>query len=140
MSRGASSTAIIIALLLTVAATASRAAIVAGQVDDFQNNSTSGWGGGDNLTIVDGGPSGAGDLYLHFESFGGGSSGSKLSSFNTMQWSGDYAAAGVTSISMDFLNPNTLPVATPLNMRIVLIGPNGSRWSSTTGVVVPADN
>jgi hypothetical protein len=116
------------------------AAIVAGQTDTFQDNATDNWGGGDDLTVQDGGTAGAGDLYLHLESFGGGSSGSKLSTFNAFQWSGNYAAAGITSVGMDLLNPNTSPVATPLNMRIVLFGPNGSRWSSANGVLIPADD
>lgn len=127
------------AVVFMTGATA-RATVAAGQIDTFQNNDTSSWGGGDNATIQSGGMSGAGDLYLHLESFGGGSSGSKLSTFNAFQWSGDYAAAGITGIAMDLLDPNTSPVATPLNMRIVLFGAGGSRWSSAVGTVIPADN
>jgi hypothetical protein len=116
------------------------AAIVAGQTDTFQDNTTADWGGGDDLSVQSGGIAGPGDLYLHLESFGGSSSGSKLATYNAFEWSGDYAAAGVTAISMDLLNPNTTPVATPLNMRLVLFGPSGSQWASTNGVVIPADN
>lgn len=115
-------------------------AITAGQVDDFQDSTTQSWGGGDQLTTPTGGPLGAGDIFLHLESFGGGSTGSKLATTNSFQWSGDYTAAGVTQLGVDILNPNTSPVATPLNIRLVLFGTLGSRWSSTVGTLIPADN
>jgi hypothetical protein len=127
-------------MFLVVPAPTAPAAIIAGQADTFQDNTADNWGGGDNLAVQSGGPAGASDLYLHLEALGGSGSGSKLSTFNAIQWAGDYAAAGITSISMDLLNPNTSPVGTPLDMRIVLFGPNGSRWSSTNANVIPADN
>jgi autotransporter-associated beta strand protein len=115
-------------------------AITAGQVDDFQDNTTDSWGGGDTLTTPGGGPLGVSDLYLNLESVGGGGMGSKLATTNAFQWSGNYRAAGVTQIGMDILNPNTSPVATPLNIRIVLFGQFGSRWTSTIGNTIAADN
>jgi hypothetical protein len=115
-------------------------AITAGQADTFTDGTTAGWAGGDVLQVITGGgPAGAGDNYLQFTSSGGGGPGSKLATNNSIQWSGNYAAAGVSSISMDMLNPNSSP-AGGLAMRLLLFGPSGSRWSSTVADIVPADN
>jgi hypothetical protein len=50
---------------------------------------------------------------------------------NSTQWTGDYLAAGVTSISMHIKNFGT----TTLSMRIVLEGPGGNFWSVNPMVV-----
>jgi hypothetical protein len=115
-------------------------AITAGQVDTFTDGTTAGWAGGDVVQVVTGGgPAGAGDNYLQFTSNGLGGSGSKLATNNSIQWNGNYAAAGVTSISIDMLNPNGSPSG-GLAMRLLLFGPSGSRWSSTVADIVPADS
>src|SRR5690242_7951348 len=85
-------------------------AITAGQVDTFTDGTTAGWAGGDVLQVITGGgPGGAGDNYLQFTSNGISGAGSKLATNNSIQWNGNYAAAGVSSISIDMLNPNTSP-------------------------------
>jgi hypothetical protein len=83
-------------------------AVTPGQVDDFQAG-TAGWtSGGANPNpptwIPDGGPLGAGDGFLRVEGNGLDGSGGNLIAFNTEQWSGDYAAAGVISIRADLRN------------------------------------
>ena len=112
-------------------------AVVNGQSDNFQDGTLDNWAGGDTLTNVStGGPAGAGDKYLHITSTGGGGQGSHLATLNSVQWAGNYLAAGVTDISVDLLNPDTVD----LPMRILLFGPTGGRWESVVADTVPADN
>lgn len=125
----------LIALLLTfVAAPAAPAQnIVAGHVDTFQDGTTQGWstGLGDPTppTNQSGGPGGASDLYLQFQSSGTIGAGSRLIVFNSgSNWTGNYFSAGITGIDMDLKNFNSSGGAT-LHMRIALM--NGtSRFSS----------
>ena len=111
-------------------------AIVPNQFDNFEDGTTQGWGSGNpNPTppanITTGGPTGTDDNYLRVVSNGGSGAGSKLVVMNSTQWTGDYLAAGVTSISMHIKNFGT----TTLNMRIVLEGPGGNFWSVNPMVV-----
>jgi hypothetical protein len=74
------------------------------QVDNFQDGTTRNWTNGGAPTIsnvADGGPNGAGDSFLQVTSTGVGTGGSRLITFNTTQWIGDYNMAGVGAISMD---------------------------------------
>lgn len=58
-----------VALIMIAAFVAPVRAIVVGQIDDFQDGSTQGWGGYAVPTNVPtGGPSGAGDKYLKLTS------------------------------------------------------------------------
>src|SRR5207249_325543 len=57
--------------------------------------------GSGETNITDGGPSGIGDKFLQVTSTGIGTAGSRLITFNTTQWIGDYNSAGVGAISMD---------------------------------------
>ncbi|MCB9535431.1 MAG: hypothetical protein H6704_04135 [Myxococcales bacterium] len=103
-----------IVLALTLPGVAS--AVDCDLVDDFDADEQAWRSGGGNDTpptwVADGGPDGAGDGYLRIEASGGGGAGSKLVAFNTEQWSGDYAATGITHISMmaNNLGPNPLTV------------------------------
>ena len=95
-----------------------------GQVDDFEDMSTEGWGsairGGvsnpnppDN--IVD--PMDAANRILRIRSSGGGGAGSKLAAIALDgQWDGDYVAAEVVAIQLDAINLGS----SPLFLRIVL--------------------
>jgi hypothetical protein len=114
-----------------LAATPARA-IVAGQVNTFQDGTTQGWTNGGLVAppsnVSTGGPAGAGDRYLDDTTT------NRLATFNPT-WGGNYTAAGVLDLEVDFLNPNP----TPLHMRAVLFGPGGGRWTSTVPAIVPAD-
>jgi hypothetical protein len=75
------------------------------QVDNFQDGTTQNWTNGGAPAIVnvpDGGPSGTGDKFLEVTSIGPpNGAGSRLITFNTTQWAGNYNSAGVGAISMD---------------------------------------
>ncbi len=114
-------------------------AITCGQVDDFEDGTTMGWMEGPlspnpPTNSPNGGPSGVGDNYLHNISSGGFGAGSRMVMFNTVQWRGDYLAAGVTRIEADMANFG----ATALAMRIAFEG-NATRYGSSTAVALPAD-
>ena len=106
-----------------------------GQVDDFQDGTTMGWGPGPFVTpavnMPDSGPMGAGDNFLFV------SPGSRLAAFNiAARWTGDYLGAGVNAVSVDLRTTHT----TPLAIRVVLIGPTKSdRWTSTNAFTLPND-
>jgi hypothetical protein len=100
--------------------------VVVGQVDEFSDPFlTDFWERGDNL-----------DGKLVLTADGGGSNG-KLVTFNLIQWSGDYLAAGVDAIAMDLANPGSQE---PLFVRLAFgdeINPGtpGSTWFATTSAV-----
>ena len=79
-------------------------------VDNFQDGSTMGWIVGDPghpappVNIPTGGPGGVGDAFLQLTASGGDGPGSRLSALNFSQWTGDFIAAGITSIAMDVNN------------------------------------
>lgn len=118
-------------------------AIVAGQIDDFENNTTMGWRHGSAFSPTaptnapDGGPNGSGDAYVSVGSTGTGGAGSMLAMLNTAQWTGNYTAAGVKAIRADVANFGT----GPLHIRLGLADPTRSlhQFVSTNAHVVPAD-
>jgi len=123
------------AILLPPAATG---AAIIGQVDNFQDGTTQGWGSGPGnpnppVNVATGGPAGAGDKFLEITSSGVGLAGSKLAAFNTSQWAGDYVTAGITGISADLKNLGS----TSLNIRVKLDGPGGS-FFSVSSIPLPA--
>jgi hypothetical protein len=123
-------------------------AIELGQVDDFEDGTTMGWGVGSLLNpnppenVPDGGPLGAGDAYLRIRGNGQPlSPGSKPTAINggTGQWTGNYTAAGVLQISADLRNAGP----TQLDIRLQIGGlqsfvtapvmlPSGSSWVHAT--------
>ena len=71
-------------------------------------------------------------------SIGGGGAGSRLSAFNTAQWTGDYTAAGITGIALDLRNFGNTEVAigvrvegsgTFQSLNPIVLAP-GSGWTS----------
>jgi hypothetical protein len=133
----ASFRALAYACLLLLPATA--AAITAGQLDDFQDGTTQGWGSGSlnpnpPVNVADGGPAGTGDAYLQVTSSGNFGAGGKLITFNQAQWTGNYTATGVTFIEADVANFG----ATALSMRVGFRG-SGGDFSSINGLALPAD-
>jgi hypothetical protein len=115
--------------LLGALAPVPAAGIVLGQTDDFQTGTVQGWVGGASPTNVpNGGPAGAGDRYLRLSS-----SSSNLGTNNTVQWTGNYSAAGVARLNFHLNNLG----ANPLALRISLFGPGGT-FTTTDEVVLPA--
>ena len=113
-----------LAFLVVLCCSTSVFAVSVGQLDDFQDGSTQDWtvavgpGGGSPAfppANADGGPAGAGDLFLQLTSTGGNGPGSRMVAINGAQWTGDYLAAGVSAISMDVNNMSGLPLE--LRMR-----------------------
>ena len=100
----------------------SSAAILNGQVDDFQDGTNMGWGDffGTGTTpvagVADAGPAGVGDFAADV-------------AFNNRavalndddRWTGDYTAAGVTTLRLDFNNTSNATV----NLRIGIAGAGG---------------
>jgi len=134
-----------IAAAAALCAPSARAQITAGQLDDFQDGTTANWGyssGGSQPVdnVADAGPQGAGDraLYMDTDVHGGG----RLLVINTVQWVGDWTAAGVTQIAMDVRNPNDFE----LQMRLGIVGPGGVSIGGsgdthvTNSIAVPADD
>lgn len=122
--------------VLALCATPAVATIVFGQIDDFEDTTTMGWAGGSGPTnIPTGGPAGAGDHYLQLVATGGSGPGSRIGSYNDNQWTGDYLAAGVTSIEADLRNFGTTG---NLSIRLLMFG-NGGNFTSTIPFIVPND-
>lgn len=112
------------------------AQITLNQTDDFQDGTLQGWGGGASpQNVATGGPNGAGDRYLKITSFGGIGGGSRLATFNLVQWTGNYTAAGVDAVEVWMRNLGS----TDLEMRIVLFDATGgdTRWTSTVSQPLP---
>ena len=107
---------------MTVARVSARP-VAFGQIDNFEDGTTMGWGEGSvspnpPTNVPTGGPSGAGDHFLRDSSNGNFGAGSKMIFFNTAQWAGNYNSAGVTRINGMMNNLGT----TPLFMRIAIQG------------------
>lgn len=108
------------------------------QVDTFDAGDDFGWGvANQSFTIeANGGPLGAGDGYFAYSSNGFSGPNSRMTIPNEVfgnQWSGDYAAAGVTGYELDVRNPG----AEPLSLRVAIA--NLDTWyAATDPVVVPA--
>ncbi|QDT69584.1 hypothetical protein MalM25_25230 [Planctomycetes bacterium MalM25] len=106
-------------------------AVTIGQVDDFQDGATAGWGAGTQSLLVtaDGGPQLAGDRYLAYESNGFGGPNSRMVIPNEgpgNQWGGDYLASGVAAISAEALNAGD----TDLSLRLGIA--DGTTWFVST--------
>lgn len=124
--------------MLALAVGTARAAVALHQTDNFQDGTVMNWGGGDVVSNVStGGPSGAGDRYLQIVSKGGFSAGSKLAADNSVQWFGNYQAAGVNELTVDLLSPASNGINLPI--RVVIFGPTGGRLTSTTPFLLPDD-
>lgn len=99
-------------------------------MDTFTDGSLQSWGGGANPTnIPTGGPTGANDKYLQITTGIGG----HLATYNIERWNGNYPVAGVGRVDVDFKNTG----ATELDMRLILHGPLGTRWSSNVAFNLP---
>ncbi len=115
------------------------AAVTLGQLDTFSDGTVQGWSEGLNspnppTNIPNGGPAGVGDHYLQNVSSGGIGAGGKMIMFNDAQWTGNYAAAGISRVDADMANFGS----TVLHMRIGLRS-GVDEYASTNAVVLPAD-
>jgi hypothetical protein len=136
----------IAALLCALGTGASRSvqAVALGQVDDFEDGTTENWRSGVGtppnpnppVNVADGGPLGSGDAYMLVRSNGTAFSGGKLTVINSLQWSGNYTAAGVTRVSADLNNLG----ATNLSLRLLVMREllQGGQTFTTAAVPVPA--
>ncbi|MEQ8846304.1 hypothetical protein [Botrimarina sp.] len=130
-------------LALTLTATCGLApAATPGLLEDFEGVPAS-WGVEQQYAlglaevVPDGGPLGAGDGYLVYESTGVGRGGARMTlpadTFGAPDWAGDYAGSGVTGVSADVRNPGD----TPLSLRLA-VSSSGASYTTTTPVVIPA--
>lgn len=136
--------------------------LVVGQTDDFEDGTTMQWAasgfGAVNpnppANVSGGGPAGAADNYLLLNSRGGIGPSSRLTAFNFFgQWSGDYLAAGIGSISADLRNfgSNDLHIrlliasvdmaGTPTNIAITdsIFLPTATDWKNVSFSLNPND-
>jgi hypothetical protein len=123
---------VLLGTLVWLAAIASvhGAPIVVGQVDTFEDGTTSGWTVGllgavspaPPANISTGGPAGVDDNFLQLTSLGVPGAGGRLTALNFDQWAGDYGAAGVAAITMDLRNLG----ATDVRVRLFLENPAGA--------------
>ena len=116
-------------LIASLVAAGPAAAVTLGQIDDFQDGGTQGWGSGccnpnPPLNVADMGPTGAGDHSLMITSTGLGQGGSRFAAFNRIQWTGDYLAAGVLMIVFDVNNISNID-SEPLQIRVAFNGVGG---------------
>ncbi len=108
--------------------------------DDFTPAGTSGWSGGGAggqtvQRVATGGPAGADDAYLQYQS-----PGANLAIHNALPiWTGDYDAISAARISVDARNSTG---SGPVALRLVLFGPTstGNRWTSAQPTIIPADD
>lgn len=125
-------------------------AVVVNQTDTFESGTTENWfaGGGPfgavppvpPQNIVSGGPAGAGDNFLQITASGGTGPGSRLVAMNATQWSGNYTAAGVFSISMDLRNFGSSDLAIRLFLEDAIPGPPVNTALTATAALLVANS
>lgn len=127
------------ATLIGVALPAS--AITLGQIDDFQDGGLENWevrlpGNVEFTNVPNAGPLGTGDNVMEVDCF------NRFIFYNESQWTGNYTAAGVMSISMDVRHQNDFP----LTLRLAISkgefdgGGTGDTYVTNLGIAVPNDN
>jgi hypothetical protein len=114
--------------------------------DTFEDGTTMGWGvpgvsPNPPTNIATGGPAGAGDNFLQLVANGSGGPGGRLSVLNSLQWTGDYLAAGIAGIAMDVNNFGPADLV----LRLLLedfegMGPPENLALTVLDVVVPANS
>jgi hypothetical protein len=111
--------AAVLPLLVLVLTVPPAWAITPGQVDDFEDGTTLGWGEGTPspdppTNEPSGGPGGDGDAYLRNVSTGVVGPGGRLVTFNISRWKGNYILTGVTHVRLHVANFG----AAPIHLRI----------------------
>jgi hypothetical protein len=108
------------------------------QVDDFEDGTVNSWfengsPSETNENVASGGPAGTNDNYLRDYTSGvGAGAGSRMVVRNITQWIGNFTSEGVNSIIMD-----VRALTADVTVRVSMTGPGG-KFSSTTGVLIPA--
>lgn len=129
-----------------------------GQVDTFEDGTTQGWITGllgtpnpnPPVNVASGGPAGADDAFLRLTGNGGAGAGNRVVAINLGQWAGDYAAIGLTTLTMDLNNLGSTDLAIRLYLENPTVGPPtdtavtdafllpvGSGWQRATFAVDP---
>jgi hypothetical protein len=119
-------------------------AISGGQLDDFNDATSQGWGFNNGLDPVfvaeHEGPNGEDDHSILMSTIFSGHP--RLLVMNVAQWTGDWTGEGIVQVSLDVRNPN----AFDLSMRLGIAGPGGHGQGGfgdthvTDAIVVPDDN
>ena len=123
-------------------------AVTPGHVDDFEDGTTQGWREGTGMGTPNpnpptnettGGPAGAGDNYLENISSGGFGAGSRQIIFNTsLDWTGDFVAAGINVIRLDVRVDDSSQG--PMQLRLAFQGTGSTRFISSAPIEVLADD
>jgi hypothetical protein len=151
----------IVAAAVVVAALAAPSQVSATPLDTFEDGTAMGWffGGGPfgvpaqpHENVATGGPLGANDNYLQLTSTGSPGPRGRLTGTNGSQWSGDYLAAGITSITMDASNLGIndlflrlafeeIGALGPVNIAYTnaVFLPAGSGWTPIAFSLLPGD-
>jgi hypothetical protein len=131
---------IIIFTAAVIFLTAAAYGIMPNEVSDFQDGTNQHWTSGaldiTQPVVLPGGFGGASDRFLRATSTGAISSGGKLVILNVTQWSGNYIAANIVSISVRVRNSGT----SPLNLRIGFNGAAGTFVSINPIPLAPDNN
>ncbi len=115
--------------------------ITLNQIDTFTGNLdnwTDGHLGSNVLNVSTGGPNGAGDGYLQVSSGALGGA-QRMITFNRMQWTGNYIAAGVGSVSMELKNFGTTTIPIRITLRDSTGGATDPGYSTLNAFSLPAD-
>lgn len=122
--------------------------VIVGQVDTFEDGTTQNWlvaplgapHPAPPVNVPTGGPAGVDDNFLLLTAVGGAGPGSRLSAINFVQWTGDFAAAGIGAIQMDVNNVGPEEVDLRLLLANPLAGPPTDAAFSQSAVRVPASS
>jgi len=122
-------------------------AVTVGEIDTFSAG-IGGWfaGGGPSgqfpapppSVVASGGPGGAGDSYMLISANGSADAGGRLVAMNAAQWSGNYGAAGISSIAMDLRNLGTTALSVRLYFEDPIPGPPVNEAVTTASILLPA--
>lgn len=132
---------LIFSIVLALFAATSASAITLGQIDTFQDGTTLSWIHGaptssnPPVNVPGGGPGGVVDSFLLNTASGAIGPGGRVAVLNREQWTGDYNAAGVTSIFANLANFGD----EMLFIRVALFSETGSILASTDAFMLPAD-
>ncbi|MEQ8209696.1 MAG: PEP-CTERM sorting domain-containing protein [Lacipirellulaceae bacterium] len=110
-------------------------AIVKGELADFTGGNN-GWRHGQgSWPLLSGGQDGPTDDFLSIQSQGGGGALSRMIALNTSpEWTGDFTAAGISTVNVDVLNEN----GQALDVRFSVDG-GGGRFA-TNSISVPSSS
>ncbi|MEQ1822986.1 MAG: PEP-CTERM sorting domain-containing protein [Fimbriimonadaceae bacterium] len=106
-------------------------AVVFGQLDTFASGLEN-WAGSSPALGL-GGPAGGSDQYLRLQS--GPGFAPKMAARNQVQWTGNFAGAGVSAVTLNVANFGT----SVIELRVALFAVGGLEYTSTTSTSIAAD-